>query len=142
MICLEDENVLTRKRICETLERIFASKSASTVSTHIFGSSINGLGLKGCDLDVYVDVPGNPKSFENGSQNMFVFGFGCFHDAYLKFLFYLDILKHEHGDMESAKANMVAHVLRSTDDTHSIRKVLIWILTMMNSYIRIDLNMI
>ena len=75
MICLEDENVLTRKRICETLERIFASKSASTVSTHIFGSSINGLGLKGCDLDVYVDVPGNPKSFENGSQGMFVFGF-------------------------------------------------------------------
>ena len=87
MICLEDENVLTRKRICETLERIFASKSASTVSTHIFGSSINGLGLKGCDLDVYVDVPGNPKSFENGSQGMSVFGFGCFHDEYLKFLF-------------------------------------------------------
>ena len=65
MICLGDENVLTRKRICETLERIFASKSASTVSTHIFGSSINGLGLKGCDLDVYLDIPGNPEMFQN-----------------------------------------------------------------------------
>ena len=52
-------------------------------------------------------------------------------------IFYLDILKHEHADMESAKANMVAHVLRSTDTTHSIRKVTILILTMMNSYIRI-----
>ena len=65
MICLEDENVLKRKRICETLETIFASKSASTVSTHIFGSSINGLGLKGCDLDVYLDIPGNPEMFQN-----------------------------------------------------------------------------
>ena len=82
MICLGDENVLTRKRICETLERIFASRSASTVSTHIFGSSINGLGLKGCDLDVYVDIPGKCKTFKNGSQGMFLFGLGCFHDAF------------------------------------------------------------
>ena len=44
-------------------------------------------------------------------------------------IFYLDILKHEHADMESAKANMVAHVLRSTDDTHGIRKVFLLILT-------------
>ena len=44
-------------------------------------------------------------------------------------IFYLDILKHEHADMESAKANMVAHVLRSTDTTHSIRKVTLLILT-------------
>ena len=44
-------------------------------------------------------------------------------------IFYLDILKHEHADMESAKANMVAHVLRSTDNTHGIRKVFLLILT-------------
>ena len=50
-------------------------------------------------------------------------------------IFYLDILKHEHADMESAKANMVAHVLRSTDTTHSIRKVTLLILTMMKSNI-------
>ena len=31
--------------------------------------------------------------------------------------------------MESAKANMVAHVLRSTDDTHGMRKVFLLILT-------------
>ena len=52
-------------------------------------------------------------------------------------IFYLDILRHEHAQMEIAKASMVAHVLRSTDTTHSIRKVTILILTMMNSYIRI-----
>ena len=39
--------------------------------------------------------------------------------------------------MESAKANMVAHVLRSTDNTHSIRKVTLLILIMMNSNIKI-----
>ena len=55
-------------------------------------------------------------------------------------IFYLDILKHEHADMESAKANMVAHVLRSTDTTHSIRKVTLLILTMMNSNIIDTLN--
>ena len=49
-------------------------------------------------------------------------------------IFYLDILRHEHAKIESAKASMVAHVLRSTDTTHSIRKVTILILTMMNSY--------
>ena len=42
---------------------------------------------------------------------------------------YLDILRHEHAQMEIAKASMVAHVLRSTDTTHSIRKVTLLILT-------------
>ena len=55
-------------------------------------------------------------------------------------IFYLDILRHEHADMESAKANMVAHVLRSTDTTHGIRKVTILMLTMMNAYIKITHN--
>ena len=57
-IGLNESNNMTRKRICDTLQTIFSTNS-SPVSLHIFGSSINGLGMKGCDLDVYVDLPGN-----------------------------------------------------------------------------------
>ena len=57
-IGLNESNNQTRKRICDNLQTIFSTNSP-TVSLHIFGSSINGLGVKGCDLDVYVDLPGN-----------------------------------------------------------------------------------
>ena len=57
MICLDESNILNRKRICERLRIMLLAKFHA--SLHQFGSSANCLGFKGCDLDVYVDIPGN-----------------------------------------------------------------------------------
>ena len=69
-ICLNESNILTRKRICKALESIFThpfsdqfSSTSQIGSIHMFGSSINGLGCKGCDLDIYVEWPGTHQIF-------------------------------------------------------------------------------
>ena len=57
MICLDKSNTLNRNRICERLRTMLLPKFRA--SLHQFGSSANCLGFKGCDLDVYVDIPGS-----------------------------------------------------------------------------------
>ena len=56
LISLNEKSILTRKRICQTLDSIISPTSA--VAVHIFGSSANGLGVKGCDLDVFMQTTG------------------------------------------------------------------------------------
>ena len=52
LVRLTPEDLQVRERICQRiLESIPTAKSF-----HLFGSSINGLGVKGCDIDVYLDM--------------------------------------------------------------------------------------
>ena len=57
MICLDESNILNRSHICERLRTMLLPKFHATL--YQFGSSANCLGFKGCDLDVYVDIPGS-----------------------------------------------------------------------------------
>ena len=57
IISLDESNYRTRKTICDNIQNILTPKSPESV--HIFGSSKNGLGVKGCDLDIYLELPGN-----------------------------------------------------------------------------------
>ena len=56
LVCLDDSNLATRKRICQNFKNVLQPKFH--VDIYQFGSSSNGLGFKGCDLDVFLDIPG------------------------------------------------------------------------------------
>ena len=147
-IGLNESNNMTRKRICDNLQTVFSTKS-SPVSLHIFGSSINGLGVKGCDLDVYVDLLGKlslylywrhkshhymqnyrPAKFKPRQSEQYYFNnLGIFWIRTWFQLVFADSLNISKGSSqkeqsESEKANKVAHILRSTERDHSIRKVI------------------
>ena len=62
IISLDDSNYKTRKKICDTIQSIFTPNSPDSV--HIFGSSKNGLGVKGCDLDIFLELPGIDYFFQ------------------------------------------------------------------------------
>ena len=49
-------DVQARVEICRNIERTFWSTPYSRCVVHPFGSSLNGLGFPGCDLDIYLDL--------------------------------------------------------------------------------------
>jgi len=54
----EDTEVRERKRLCERIRYLMSGYVQDPlVTVRMFGSSINGFGFKGCDLDILVDVP-------------------------------------------------------------------------------------
>ena len=66
VIELNEVEVGQREAMLNHLERSFAL-NCPRVRVQAFGSSVNGLGFKGCDLDVYVDldlIGRNPKGHE------------------------------------------------------------------------------
>ena len=58
-------DVHARIGICQHLERTFRSAGHTQCVVHPFGSSRNGLGFPGCDLDIYLDLgPANTPGGE------------------------------------------------------------------------------
>lgn len=55
---LHDQDVLDREDICRRIHQTFSRKFPNCM-VYSFGSSVNGLGFRGCDLDVYVDIGGS-----------------------------------------------------------------------------------
>ena len=55
-IRLPDENIKQRYAICKDLEKCLQPYFPSC-SVHLIGSSVNGLGFKGCDVDLSLLLP-------------------------------------------------------------------------------------
>ena len=63
MLNIDVEDVQARIEICRHMERTFSTNPQFRCSVHPFGSSINGLGFPGCDLDIYLDLaPAGPSA--------------------------------------------------------------------------------
>lgn len=54
-ISLTSEDTEKRKEFCRSLTELF-KPYFSEFKVHLFGSSINGLGFKGCDADVSIQT--------------------------------------------------------------------------------------
>ena len=63
---MDEANYKIRKNICDTIQLILTQNSPESV--HVFGSSKNGLGVKGCDLDVYLDLPGMEYAYQTRNE--------------------------------------------------------------------------
>lgn len=60
MLDLDEEEVMKRRNICINMQKTFAQSDYGHCIVYPFGSSINGLGFPGCDLDIYMDLD-NPR---------------------------------------------------------------------------------
>ena len=58
LLNLDQEEVENRVNICRNMQRTFSNHFPSCV-VYPFGSSLNGLGFPGSDLDIYMDLPVN-----------------------------------------------------------------------------------
>ena len=56
---LLDQDVEERETLCRHIQKTF-NRTYSRCRVYPFGSSMNGLGFRGCDLDVYIDM-GSPE---------------------------------------------------------------------------------
>lgn len=56
LVKLPDENINQRYAVCKDLEKSLNPYFPSC-SVHLVGSSVNGLGLKGCDVDLSILLP-------------------------------------------------------------------------------------
>ena len=62
MLDLDEEEVMKRRNICTNMQKTFSKSDYSHCVVYPFGSSINGLGFPGCDLDIYMDLDNPPSS--------------------------------------------------------------------------------
>ena len=63
---LTESDVEERISICEHVQRTFSIRFRDVYcSVHAFGSSVNGLGFRGCDLDAYVELDLPPFNGED-----------------------------------------------------------------------------
>ena len=56
MLDLDVDEVQKRRNICINMQKTFAKSDYRHCVVYPFGSSINGLGFPGCDLDIYMDL--------------------------------------------------------------------------------------
>ena len=68
LLDLDQEEVNKRVNICNNLQKIFANKDYNCRDVLPFGSSLNGLGFPGCDLDIYMDLD-NKYADNDGNWN-------------------------------------------------------------------------
>ena len=54
--CIYSQINVLRSDICLNIYRTFVQHGYVNCSVTPFGSSVNGLGQRGCDLDVYIDL--------------------------------------------------------------------------------------
>ena len=63
MLNINVGDVQARVEICRNMERTFSTNPQFRCAVYPFGSSINGLGFPGCDLDIYLDLaPAQPPA--------------------------------------------------------------------------------
>ena len=65
MLNIDVVDVQARVEICRNMERTFSTNPQFRCAVYPFGSSINGLGFPGCDLDIYLDL--SPAQHHNGA---------------------------------------------------------------------------
>ena len=68
MLDLDEEDVMKRRNICINMQKTFAQSDFSHCVVYPFGSSVNGLGFQGCDLDIYMDLDNPSLSRESQSK--------------------------------------------------------------------------
>ena len=62
LLDMDEDEVNKRKNICINMQKTFGMSNYSRCFVYPFGSSINGLGFPGCDLDIYMDLDNQPLS--------------------------------------------------------------------------------
>ena len=55
ILTLTDQDIKNRMDIAEKIRHVLSEHYPKNV-VHLFGSTVNGLGFKGCDIDAYVEV--------------------------------------------------------------------------------------
>lgn len=55
-LSLSSEDILQRHSVCREIENILRMNLFPVCSVHPFGSSVSGLGSKGCDLDIFLNL--------------------------------------------------------------------------------------
>ena len=61
LLNLDEEEVGKRVNICRNMQKTFSNSGYSHCIVYPFGSSLNGLGFPGCDLDIFMDLELAPE---------------------------------------------------------------------------------
>ena len=69
---LQKNHKKERDEICASVEKI-TKEIYSDSKVYLFGSSINGLGFKGSDLDAFVEVADTKCKFFKLDSNYFIY---------------------------------------------------------------------
>ena len=73
---LDSDDMHQREKVCKSIENLLKEPHPEYDKTpeytvHPYGSSVNGLGFKGCDIDVYVDTE-NGQDLDPTMHNMLI----------------------------------------------------------------------
>ena len=69
MLDLDPDEVKKRVNICINMQRTSANSDYSRCIVYPFGSSVNGLGFPGCDLDIYMDLDQHEAAVPESSKD-------------------------------------------------------------------------
>lgn len=77
MVGLDDNDIRQRSSISSELQHVFEPYFPGCC-VHMFGSSANGFGVRGCDMDLFLDLNLDAATDEQYKQVHKRFDFCCF----------------------------------------------------------------